>query len=145
LTDQSIDSAQHGRLASRVAQQCQAPASVGKAGQFGGLGDHVGNLPAKAVSMLVVTRELVGGVDERTHGAKAMRLAATRITLTSIGRNGFEAAQAAPAIGDDDACIVEHVIDKRLSHADEASLAGDGTLAFDGATAQRPISRLSGR
>jgi len=108
LTNQHINSAQHGALAARVAQQCQVPTSVGETGQLGGFSDHAGNLAAKAVSAFVVTCELVGRVDECTHGAKAMRFAATGITLPSIGRNGFEAAQSAPAISDDDARTFEH-------------------------------------
>jgi hypothetical protein len=79
--------------------------------QLGGISDHAGNLPAMAVSTLVIPGELEGCADEGAHGAKAMSLIDTRITLAPLGRDRFEAAQSALAVGDFGARVSEYAVD----------------------------------
>ena len=42
--------------------------------------------------MLMVTCDLIGGTDERTDGAKAMRLFRAWVALAPVGRDGFKVA-----------------------------------------------------
>jgi len=117
LTNQHINSAQHGALATRVTHSGKRPSAVFAidAPKHGGVSDHAGDLPAESVRQLAISGEFVGRLYQGTNGTHAARLAATRVALAAIRSDGLEASQSALPVGDDDARVLKHMIDKRMS------------------------------